>query len=391
VSAQRSRKAPANGPTALYRFFDSDGDLLYVGITSNITKRFRYHQIEQATTWWPQAAAHTVYWHDTRIAAEEAEVRAIKTEGPKYNVMHTPRNRMPYGNRRGTVTEVSSTRGDVVLSAIRRHFPDAAFTQIDVLPHVPLCRSSVQKNFHALLLRKEIIKVGRRSDGRRGPGHALYALPDSPVGKSGQLVYDVSETGKLRRASMVRGRDSSWWKYGSPPGSSAFQTLQRARQVYGSKPFTRQALAELMRMSMPGLLKHVISLEKHDYIVCVGRSEPIPGRSGHPPKLYVVTTKPVPKPEEIAKGAASHPSRSPLYPDQAASAKDQGRLALLECAARAFQGTAFTVSAIAQASGIPVPTAYQRVRSLAEAGLLRDAGIEPQEGRGARARLWRVP
>lgn len=286
---------PDNGPTALYRFFAADKSLLYVGITNNIKKRWRYHETEQATTWWPLVSSNTVRWFTTRTEAEQQEVLAIRSEFPQYNVMHTPKNRLPYGNRRGTVTAVSDTRGDRVLQAIRGLFPETPFTQLDVLPHVPLCRSSVQKNFHALMLRNEIVQVGRRSDGRRGAGHALYALPGSRFTQSDQQIRQVSEVGQRRLAGFTQGQGTSWWKYGSAPGEAAFRTLEAARKAYAEASFTREALAAEVGLSMPGLLKHVISLEKHGFIRCVGRDDPIPGRSGHPPKLYAVTDLEPPK------------------------------------------------------------------------------------------------
>lgn len=71
---------------ALYRFFDDDGVLLYVGITVNLQTRLRTH----ARKGWHTATRRiTVDWFDTTEAARDAERHAIKTERPLYNVMES--------------------------------------------------------------------------------------------------------------------------------------------------------------------------------------------------------------------------------------------------------------------------------------------------------------
>lgn len=74
--------------TALYRFFDEGGTLLYVGITANLDERLAHH--ERFKPWWPQVAEKRVEWFDTRPPALVAELTAIKTEHPLHNVIGTP-------------------------------------------------------------------------------------------------------------------------------------------------------------------------------------------------------------------------------------------------------------------------------------------------------------
>lgn len=76
--------------TALYRFFDVGGGLLYVGITKDPKTRFSAHALTKRNTWWPLVASHTVDWFDDRPAAACAEIRAIRTEDPAYNQSCTP-------------------------------------------------------------------------------------------------------------------------------------------------------------------------------------------------------------------------------------------------------------------------------------------------------------
>jgi transcriptional regulator with XRE-family HTH domain len=70
--------------TALYRFFDADDRLLYVGITDDIHRRWKHHAAVK--TWWGDVARQTVEWHDSRPVAEAAERKAISQEKPVYNI-----------------------------------------------------------------------------------------------------------------------------------------------------------------------------------------------------------------------------------------------------------------------------------------------------------------
>jgi hypothetical protein len=69
--------------TALYRLYDADDALLYVGITKNIVQRWFQHS--QTKTWWSQAIRREVAWLDDRPAALLAERRAILAEHPIHN------------------------------------------------------------------------------------------------------------------------------------------------------------------------------------------------------------------------------------------------------------------------------------------------------------------
>lgn len=74
--------------TALYRFYDEGGALLYVGITANLEARRIEHG--RAQPWWPHVAKETVEWFETRPPARAAELEAIKSERPLYNVNSSP-------------------------------------------------------------------------------------------------------------------------------------------------------------------------------------------------------------------------------------------------------------------------------------------------------------
>lgn len=73
--------------TILYRYFDSEGRLLYVGITGNQLKRQSQHR--RSSLWFDQIASAKFEHFQSREEAEVAEVRAIQDEKPTFNQQHT--------------------------------------------------------------------------------------------------------------------------------------------------------------------------------------------------------------------------------------------------------------------------------------------------------------
>lgn len=69
--------------TALYRLYDADGQLLYVGITANPKKRWYAHGRDKH--WWPEVTRKTIEWFETRKSAERVEKIEIEEERPVYN------------------------------------------------------------------------------------------------------------------------------------------------------------------------------------------------------------------------------------------------------------------------------------------------------------------
>lgn len=82
----REFRQPYPGQT-LYRFFDSAGVLLYVGVTDEVATRWRTHA--KTRPWWIQVATITLEHHASRAAVLDAELAAIKAERPLYNVAGT--------------------------------------------------------------------------------------------------------------------------------------------------------------------------------------------------------------------------------------------------------------------------------------------------------------
>jgi hypothetical protein len=69
----------------LYRYFDEEGCLLYVGISHSAVVRAQAHR---KSAWWIDAAEMKIENFPTRELALEAERRAIKTEKPRFNKVH---------------------------------------------------------------------------------------------------------------------------------------------------------------------------------------------------------------------------------------------------------------------------------------------------------------
>lgn len=72
-------------PTSVYRLRNRDGVLLYVGIAGNPGRRFEQHAGEKP--WWGEVASIDLEHHPDRETAAAAEMRAIKAERPRYNIV----------------------------------------------------------------------------------------------------------------------------------------------------------------------------------------------------------------------------------------------------------------------------------------------------------------
>ncbi len=70
----------------LYRFFDGEGRLLYIGITGDAAVRWSNHRRDRP--WWPLMRRIEIEPHATRADVEAAERAAIIAERPAFNVTH---------------------------------------------------------------------------------------------------------------------------------------------------------------------------------------------------------------------------------------------------------------------------------------------------------------
>lgn len=76
----------SQGPCVLYRLFDADDVLLYVGISSKVYRRLNGHRRVQP--WWSAVTSVRIETYPTKDAALAAEALAIRTEGPRHNITH---------------------------------------------------------------------------------------------------------------------------------------------------------------------------------------------------------------------------------------------------------------------------------------------------------------
>jgi predicted GIY-YIG superfamily endonuclease len=67
----------------LYRLFDTEGAVLYVGISRSPSSRFMQHGRKQ---WWPEVAQVRLQRYATDAEAMDAEMIAVRVEQPRHNV-----------------------------------------------------------------------------------------------------------------------------------------------------------------------------------------------------------------------------------------------------------------------------------------------------------------
>lgn len=105
--------AELNRPHYVYRCFDSEGTLLYVGVAVSVEDRM-FHHTHLCNSWkQPNGTIrrHMVRWtseqYATKLAARDAERRAITTEAPLLNRQHNPKRFRKVGTATyGTVQPV---------------------------------------------------------------------------------------------------------------------------------------------------------------------------------------------------------------------------------------------------------------------------------------------
>jgi predicted GIY-YIG superfamily endonuclease len=107
--------APPTMTTALYRPYDAEQRLLYVGITDDFAGRQAAHR--RGSTWAEFACRVKVDWFPSRNAAEQAEIEAIKVEQPVFNDQH---NATPEARERAVRYLVERGRVDLLALAVSR-------------------------------------------------------------------------------------------------------------------------------------------------------------------------------------------------------------------------------------------------------------------------------
>jgi predicted GIY-YIG superfamily endonuclease len=71
-------------PTVVYRCYDAEGTLLYVGLSNNLVGRIAKHKRRD---WWPDVASLETVEYPDRESAQYAERDAIHHEKPVHNLV----------------------------------------------------------------------------------------------------------------------------------------------------------------------------------------------------------------------------------------------------------------------------------------------------------------
>ncbi|AEV86671.1 UvrABC system protein C [Actinoplanes sp. SE50] len=76
---------------AVYRFFDADDRLLYVGYSRTVLHRIKQHSRDpKSQRWWIHQVHASVEWFETEEEGLAAETAAIRSEKPLYNRRSVP-------------------------------------------------------------------------------------------------------------------------------------------------------------------------------------------------------------------------------------------------------------------------------------------------------------
>lgn len=95
--------------TALYRHFDANGVLLYVGVTDDLSTRDKGHS--NAATWHANVMRSETEWFNSRIEARAAETKAILQERPAHNRMSAIKEPSSYGAIGMRLVELRASEG----------------------------------------------------------------------------------------------------------------------------------------------------------------------------------------------------------------------------------------------------------------------------------------
>lgn len=83
------RRISRSSPHHLYRWYDAESTLLYVGISLNAYSRAATHMLY--SSWTDTATRIEIERYPDRDSVEAAEKEAIRTENPVHNIAHKPK------------------------------------------------------------------------------------------------------------------------------------------------------------------------------------------------------------------------------------------------------------------------------------------------------------
>jgi hypothetical protein len=173
-----------NGAWSLYRWYDEDGVLLYVGISNNVDKRIREHL---GDSWWSQWGAvvdvDPILQGLPEAAARQVERRVIDIEAPVFNRAHAT------GARQRAEAYIAARGVDG--SSFLRLLPSQRVAPGSLRPTARRATPIPEGSRQDLLARSAAPKPSRRGAGAPRAGRRLVQIFELDPGKTFQLAgYD---------------------------------------------------------------------------------------------------------------------------------------------------------------------------------------------------------
>jgi len=143
-----------NSSCSLYRHFDKDGKLLYVGVSLNVVNRLAQHK--NASKWYSEIAKIDIEQFATREAALEAEKNAVIKENPIHNIIRFKPNTY--------TTKISASRADLD-QQITRFDPVYTPQQVALLFQVPITKVTswlAQKKLGYIVIGTKSTRYGQK-------------------------------------------------------------------------------------------------------------------------------------------------------------------------------------------------------------------------------------
>lgn len=107
--------------TALYRHFDAEGALLYIGISGGWFRRTAEHM--KSSPWWREVSHIEITYYQNKADALAAETDAIARENPRHNKQKSVRRTVPNpAAMRSEVADSLSLKSAAVLLGISYTF-----------------------------------------------------------------------------------------------------------------------------------------------------------------------------------------------------------------------------------------------------------------------------
>jgi predicted GIY-YIG superfamily endonuclease len=162
--------------TALYRFYDADGRLLYIGISRQPDTRWKQHLNNLRKEWTSQATRRTLTWLNSRAEAEMAEVAAIKAEKPLHNGSHNYES-APFDPSGWDRFAAVRRKAEVLAESIRLEITSGRWPVGARIPKVREIAVAARLSLSTADKAVQMIQADGLLEYRHGYGHFVIAAP----------------------------------------------------------------------------------------------------------------------------------------------------------------------------------------------------------------------